>query len=271
MPDTLTLPIAQQIPLVALRGIVKSYPQGSGTVRALAGIDFSVHAGTIHGLIGLSGAGKSTLVRCVSGLEQPDAGQILISGLDLAAMRSADLRRTRRKIGVVFQQFYLLRSRTVAENIALPLELAGTPKDQTNARVRELLQWFGLEEKATQYPAQISGGQKQRVAIARALAARPEMLITDEPTSSLDRETAASVLDLLQRVRAEFGVTILLITHELRAVRAICDRVSVLDAGRIVEEGPVGEVFSNPQSEIAQRLLNARATRDERWEEASFD
>ena len=179
----------------------------------------------------------------------------MIDGSDLAHLDGAALRAARRKLGVVFQQLNLLRSRTTAANIALPLELSGVPKPRILERVAELLAWFGLDDKASQYPAQLSGGQRQRVAIARALSLNPSVLLTDEPTSALDPETTASVLDLLACVRREFGVTILLITHELSAVRAICDRVAVLDAGRIVEEETVDQLLARPVSAAAKRLL----------------
>lgn len=237
---------------IMIESLSKRYGQ---TVAALADVDLSVERGCVQGVIGFSGAGKSTLLRCICALEKPDEGRILIDGSDVAHLDGAALRKARRKLGVVFQQLNLLRSRTAAENIALPLELSGTAKPRIQERVAELLAWFGLEDKASQYPAQLSGGQRQRVAIARALALNPSVLLTDEPTSALDPETTASVLELLGRVRKEFGVTILLITHELQAVRAICDRVAVLDGGRIVEEGTVEQLLARPSSTAAKRLL----------------
>lgn len=224
-------------------------------MEALSGVDLTVERRCIQGVIGISGAGKSTLLRCICALEKPDDGRILIDGLDLAHLDGAELRAARRKLGVIFQQLNLLRSRTAAANIALPLELSGIAKPRIRERVAELLDWVGLEEKASQYASQLSGGQRQRVAIARALSLNPSVLLADEPTSALDTETTASVLDLLGRVRKEFGVTILLITHELGAVRAICDRVAVLDAGRVVEEETVEELMTRPVSAAAKRLL----------------
>ena len=248
-------PVRSVPPAVLLDNLTKRYRQGDGWSHALSRLSLSVPKGTIQGIIGFSGAGKTTLLRCISRLELPDEGSVFIDGTDLAHMDGQQLQSARRRLGVVFQQLYLLRSRTVAQNVALPLELAGTDREAIAARVKELLLWFGLEEKAGQYPSQLSGGQQQRVAIARALATKPAVLLSDEPTSALDPETTASVLELLRRVRDELGVTILLITHELSAVRAICDRVAVLDRGVIVEEGPVEQVLLRPGSRTTQRLL----------------
>jgi D-methionine transport system ATP-binding protein len=242
-------------PAVLIENLTKRYRSGSNWSNAISRISLSVSKGTIQGIIGFSGAGKTTLLRCVSRLELPDEGRVLIDGTDLASMNGQQLRSARRRLGVVFQQLHLFRSRTVAQNVALPLELAGSSPEAISERVRELLTWFGLEGKADDYPSQLSGGQQQRVAIARALATKPAVLLSDEPTSALDTETTSSVLDLLRRVRDEFGVTILLITHELSAVRAICDRVAVLDQGTIVEEGPVEEVLLRPANRTTQRLL----------------
>jgi D-methionine transport system ATP-binding protein len=242
-------------PVLILESVAKRYKQGTGWVDALAGVNLEVAKGTIQGVIGFSGAGKSTLLRCISRLEKPDRGRVVVNGVDLGGLRGDALRRARRQIGVVFQQLHLLRSRTVAGNTGLALELEGRSKQATDRRVSELLKWFGLSEKAGEYPAQLSGGQRQRVAIARALAMQPAVLLTDEPTSALDPETTASVLALLQQIRKEFNVTILLITHELTAVRSICDRVAVLDNGLIVEEGPVQDVLLRPCSPAAKRLL----------------
>ncbi len=244
-----------EAPVLLLRGVRKFYLQGSQPVDALSGIDLAVHRGTIQGIIGFSGAGKSTLLRCIAGIERPDAGHIVVAGTDLSQVDGRALRQARQQIGVVFQHLNLLRSRTVARNIALALELAGRSKDETETRVAELLAWFGLEEKAGQYPSQLSGGQRQRVAVARALALRPAVLLTDEPTSALDNETTASVLNLLRRVRDDFDVTVLLITHDLEAVRAICDHVAVLDGGRIAEQGRIEDVLLAPASQAARRLL----------------
>ncbi len=226
-------------------------------MEALSGVNLTVAPSLIQGVIGFSGAGKSTLLRCITRLEEPDEGRVMIDGFDLAHLHGVALRAARRRLGVVFQQLYLLRSRTAAGNIALPLELAGLPSARIRERVNELLAWFGLEEKADQYPAQLSGGQRQRVAIARALSLNPPVLLTDEPTSALDPETTASVLDILRRVRDELRVTIVLVTHELDAIRAICDRVAVLEQGRIVEEETVQQLLHRPTSAAGKRLLGS--------------
>ncbi len=231
-------------------------------MEALSGVSLTVAPSLIQGIIGFSGAGKSTLLRCITRLEEPDEGRVMIDGLDLAHLHGAELRAARRRLGVVFQQLYLLRSRTTAGNIALPLELAGAPSSRIRERVQELLTWFGLEDKAAQYPAQLSGGQRQRVAIARALCLNPTVLLTDEPTSALDPETTASVLEILRRVRDELKVTIVLITHELDAVRALCDRVAVLENGRIVEEETVQELLHRPVSAAARRLIGSHRNAD---------
>ena len=261
---TASLPIddMEQRPVLQLQAVRKVYSQNGQSVEALAGIDLSVARGMIQGVIGFSGAGKSTLLRCISGIEKPDEGRVIVAGTDLAHLDGESLRNARRQIGVVFQHLNLLQSRTVAGNVALGLEMAGQPKESIKKRVAELLTWFGLEEKAAQYPAQLSGGQRQRVAIARALALQPALLLTDEPTSALDNETTTSVLKLLRRVRDEFHVTILLITHDLESVRAICDRVAVLEAGRIAEEGRMEDVLLSPVSSAAQRLIPAPTVLD---------
>ncbi|MCX6593237.1 MAG: ATP-binding cassette domain-containing protein [Acidobacteria bacterium] len=242
-------------PLVTLEGVYKQFAHAGGPVTALDNVNLTVDPGTIQGVVGFSGSGKSTLLRCLCRLEKPDRGQVKVAGADLAALEGEALRQARKRIGVVFQQLHLLQARTVAANIALGLELEHQPDRAIQDRTRELLDWFGLSALADRYPSQLSGGQRQRVAIARALASAPAVLLTDEPTSAQDAETTVSVLRLLRRVRDELGVTVLLVTHELEAVRAICDRVAVLDHGRIAEEGPVSEVFGRPQSEAAKRLL----------------
>ncbi len=247
------------MPAISLEGVTKSYPAAQGWHQALENVSLSVEAGAIQGIIGFSGAGKTTLLRCVSRLERPDSGRVVVDGSDLVHLEGQALRVARRRIGIVFQQFHLLRSRSVVENVGLPLEIAGESRIAIADRVGELLEWFGLSEKADAYPAQLSGGQRQRVAIARALAARPAVLLSDEPTSALDAESTAAVLDTLRRVRDEMGVTILLVTHELDAVRAICDRVAVLEHGRIVEEATVEDLFLRPSSAAARRLLGKSA------------
>lgn len=242
-------------PVLQLDNVAKGFNTKGARVRALDGVNLTVHEGVIQGVIGFSGAGKSTLVRCLTALERPDSGRVAVNGLDLASLRGSALRDARRRIGTIYQGFQLLTSRTALSNVALPLELAGTNRPARLERARELLDWVGLAGREGSYPAQLSGGQRQRVAIARALAANPSVLLCDEPTSALDAETTDSILRLLQRIRDEFNLTVLLITHELSAVQAICERVAVLDAGVVVEEGPTDVVFSNPQSQAGRRLL----------------
>ncbi|MGO7163185.1 methionine ABC transporter ATP-binding protein, partial [Rhizobium johnstonii] len=226
-----------------------------GTTAALDGISLTVKRGEILGIIGRSGAGKSTLIRCLNGLERADSGEILIEGRDITGLSEQELQPLRRRIGMIFQHFNLLSAQTVEENVALPLKIEGLAKSERLKRAHELLELVGLADKAKAYPASLSGGQKQRVGIARALAARPALLLSDEATSALDPETTRSILALLKDINRKLGLTILLITHEMEVVRGIADRVAVIDAGRIVEEGQVWSVFANPQAEITGSLL----------------
>jgi D-methionine transport system ATP-binding protein len=226
-----------------------------GATAALDGVSLTVHKGEILGIIGRSGAGKSTLIRCLNGLERPDSGQVFIEGREISRLGERDLQPLRRRIGMIFQHFNLLSAKTVEDNVALPLKIEGRPKAERLRRAAELLDLVGLSEKAKAYPASLSGGQKQRVGIARALAARPALLLSDEATSALDPETTRSILALLKDINRQLGLTILLITHEMEVIRSIADRVAVIDAGRIVEEGPVWSIFANPLSAITQSLL----------------
>ena len=237
---------------IEIRGLRKVFPNG---VVALDGVDLDVAEGEILGVVGRSGTGKSTLIRCVNRLEEPTAGTIRIAGEDVTRMRGAQLRATRRKVGMIFQQFNLLSSRTALENVALPLEIAGASRAERRRRALELLDLVGLADRSGSHPAQLSGGQKQRVGIARALASEPAVLLSDEATSALDAETTHSVLELLRRINAELGLTVLLITHEMDVVRRVCDSVALLDAGRVVEHGPLGEVVARPGSRLATGLL----------------
>jgi D-methionine transport system ATP-binding protein len=250
--DTSTTAAGVQPAAIEIRGLRKVFPNG---VVALDGVDLSVPKGEILGVIGRSGTGKSTLIRCVNRLEEPTSGSIHIGGQDLTRMHGADLRATRRRIGMIFQQFNLLSSRTAAENVALPLEIAGVGRAERRRRALELLALVGLEDRERSHPGQLSGGQKQRVGIARALAGDPSVLLSDEATSSLDTETTHSVLDLLRRIKAELGLTVLLITHELDVVRRVCDSVALLAAGRVVETGSLGEVAGRRDSALATGLL----------------
>ena len=228
-----------------------------GATPALDGVSLTVRKGEILGIIGRSGAGKSTLIRCLNGLERPDSGEVFIEGREISRLGERELQPLRRRIGMIFQHFNLLSAKTVEDNVALPLKIEGRPKAERLARAAELLDLVGLSEKAKAYPSSLSGGQKQRVGIARALAARPALLLSDEATSALDPETTRSILALLKDINRQLGLTILLITHEMEVIRSIADRVAVIDAGRIVEEGPVWSVFANPQSAITQSLLGA--------------
>ncbi|NLY52709.1 MAG: methionine ABC transporter ATP-binding protein [Firmicutes bacterium] len=241
--------------MIKIRGLTKIYTDGQRELRALDNVSLDVKPGEIFGIIGLSGAGKSTLVRCINMLERPQEGQVLVNGIDMTALSKGDLRKARQKIGMIFQHFNLLSSRTVFGNVAFPLEITGIPKAEIRERVYELLRLVGLEDKADSYPAQLSGGQKQRVGIARALANRPEVLLCDEATSALDPETTTAVLELLQDINRKMGLTILLITHEMPVIQQVCDRVAVIENGRIVECGPVLDVFTRPETEEARRLV----------------
>ena len=249
--------------MIEFQRLHKSYAVGGRAIAALQPLDLTIEAGEVFGIIGHSGAGKSTLIRLINRLEEPTGGRLLINGEDVTALDAEGLRVLRRKIGMIFQHFNLLSSRTVASNVAFPLELAGIPRAEIDARVDELLHTVGLEAPANKYPAQLSGGQKQRVGIARALATRPQILLCDEATSALDPQTTASVLKLLGRINRELGLTIVLITHEMDVIRRVCDRVAVLDAGHLVETGPVTEVFLHPQHPTTRRFVSESEQVDE--------
>lgn len=243
------------VPQIELRGLSKVYQIPGGEVQALNNINLAIEQGDIYGIIGMSGAGKSTLIRCLNRLDTPTDGQVLIDGQNILAMSKKELRQTRRRMAMIFQQFNLLMQKSVARNVRYPLEIAGAPKKQANERVMELLKIVGLEEKANAYPAQLSGGQKQRVAIARALASNPEMLLCDEATSALDPMTTQSILELLKKINAELGITVVLITHEMAVIRQICNKVAILDGGKLVEQGTVDDVFMHTKSAAGKRLF----------------
>ena len=243
------------ISMIELKNVTKKYTVKGGDVTALDDVSLSIADGEVFGIIGFSGAGKSTLVRCINLLERPDAGAVVVGGKDLCSLGRRELDAARRKIGMIFQQFNLLEQRTVEKNVRYPLEIAGWDKAKADARVEKLLATVGLSDKAKAYPAQLSGGQKQRVAIARALACDPDVILCDEATSALDPITTNSVLDLLADLNARLGVTIVLITHEMRVARRICGRVAVVEAGRVCEVGPAAEVLSSPKSAAARKLL----------------
>ena len=242
--------------MIDLTGVSKVYPvKNGGQVVALDGVNLHVERGSIHGIVGRSGAGKSTLIRCLTALEKPTDGHIVVDGRDLSTLTGADLRAARRRIGMVFQAANLLDARTAAENIGYPLKLAGVPKDKRNQRVDELLELVGLSGRGSSYPSQLSGGQRQRVGIARALADEPAVLLCDEPTSALDTESTAQILALLRRVRDVAGVTVVIITHEMAVVREICDSVTLLGHGQVLQTGSLEEVVADPATPLARELV----------------
>ena len=241
--------------MIRIEQVTKVFETKGGQVRALKNVSLHVPPGEICGIIGMSGAGKSTLLRCMALLEQPTEGTVAIDGVRCDRLNKHQRLQLQRRIGIVFQGYNLLAQRTIARNVALPLELARTPKKQIQEKVAQLLDTVGLLDKAEAYPAQLSGGQRQRVAIARALAAGPKVLLCDEPTSALDRLTTQAVLELLQRINREYGVTIVIITHEIGVVRAICSQEAVIDEGVFAESGATEQVFSAPQNQITRQLL----------------
>nr|WP_187436625.1 methionine ABC transporter ATP-binding protein [Bradyrhizobium rifense] len=253
IPDAAAEPEA----MVRFESISKTYPayRGKPGVDALQGIDFAIARGSITGVIGRSGAGKSSLVRLINGLEKPTTGRVVVDNKDISALTGRELRLAQRSIGMIFQHFNLLSSRTAADNIALPLEIAGWSKADIKARVAELLDLVGIADKHDRYPSELSGGQKQRVGIARALATRPSVLLSDEATSALDPQTTRAILDLLANINRELGVTIVLITHEMSVVRQLAKEVFVLDAGHVVESGHVADIFTHPKHPITQSFL----------------
>lgn len=241
--------------MIKLSNITKVFHQGTRTIQALNNVSLHVPAGQIYGVIGASGAGKSTLIRCVNLLERPTEGSVLVDGQELTTLSESELTKARRQIGMIFQHFNLLSSRTVFGNVALPLELDNTPKDEIKRRVTELLSLVGLGDKHDSYPSNLSGGQKQRVAIARALASDPQILLCDEATSALDPQTTSSILALLKDINKRFGITIAVITHQMAVVREICNRVAIMKDGQVVENGSTVEIFNHPKSEVARELL----------------
>lgn len=243
--------------MIKLSNITKVFQQGNRTVQALNNVSLHVPAGQIYGVIGASGAGKSTLIRCVNLLERPTQGSVLVDSQELTTLSEGQLTKARRQIGMIFQHFNLLSSRTVSGNVALPLELDNMPREEVKRRVTELLDLVGLSEKHDVYPANLSGGQKQRVAIARALASNPKVLLCDEATSALDPATTRSILELLKDINRRLGLTILLITHEMDVVKRICDCVAVISDGELIEQDTVSEVFSHPKTPLAQQFIQS--------------
>ncbi|CAH0525059.1 methionine ABC transporter ATP-binding protein MetN [Vibrio hippocampi] len=243
--------------MIELNQVNKVFYQGSKAINALSDINLHIAEGTIFGVIGASGAGKSTLIRCVNMLEAPTSGSVIVDGVDLTQLTKSELSVTRRNIGMIFQHFNLLSSRTVFENVALPLELAGRASDAIESKVSELLKLVGLADKRDTYPANLSGGQKQRVAIARALASDPKVLLCDEATSALDPATTQSILELLKEINRKLKITILLITHEMDVVKSICHEVAIIGDGKLVEKGTVGEIFAHPKTELAHQFIRS--------------
>ena len=241
--------------MIEIRNLTKTFGSGPAAVTALDDVSLDIEAGEIFGVIGLSGAGKSTLVRCINLLERPSSGSVVVSGADMTRLSARELREARRNIGMIFQGFNLLMQRTALENVRFPLELSHVPKAEADERARSLLRTVGLEGREGAYPSQLSGGMKQRVAIARALAPNPKVLLCDEATSALDPKTTESILELLKELNRSLGVTVVVITHEMRVVERICSRVAIIAESRIAEEGSVEEVFLHPRTEAAKRLV----------------
>ena len=241
--------------MLKVEHLSKTFHTDKGVVEAVKDVSFEVRDGEIFGLIGLSGAGKSTLVRCLNLLERPDKGRVLFEGEDMTAMNEKTLNDKRKEIGMIFQHFNLFHQRTVYENIAFPLRRLGKSSSEIDARVKELLAYVDLSDKKDAYPSEISGGQKQRVAIARALATRPKLLLSDEGTSALDPRTTADILDLLKKSAKELGLTVVLITHQMEVAKKICDRIAVMEEGRIIEEGSVQDLFLRPKMRLTKELV----------------
>lgn len=241
--------------IIRIEGLNKTFGEGTQKIVALDGINLSIRRGEIFGIIGLSGAGKSTLVRCMNFLEKPTAGRVIFDGRDLSSMKQRELLLARQSMGMIFQGFNLLSQRNALQNICFPMEIAGVSRTEARKRAKELLDLVGLSERADAYPSQMSGGQKQRVAIARALSTNPSVLLCDEATSALDPNTTRQILELLKSINEKLGITIVIITHEMKVIETICNRVAVIDESHIVELGDVREVFLRPQSKIAKQLI----------------
>ncbi len=246
--------------MIRLEHVSKTFATKSGDVHAVRDVSVHIAEGEIYGIIGFSGAGKSTLVRCINLLERPQSGKVIVDGKDLLALNAAQLRETRRKIGMIFQHFNLMRSRTVAQNVAFPLHKSGLSKAQISAKVKDLLALVDLSDKADVYPSQLSGGQKQRVAIARALANDPKVLLCDEATSALDPQTTRSILRLIRDINRKLNLTVVLITHEMAVVREICERAAVMEDGHIVEEGNIVDLFTHPQADVTRSFIATAST-----------
>ncbi|MGE8206540.1 methionine ABC transporter ATP-binding protein [Heyndrickxia sp. NPDC080065] len=255
--------------MITIQKVKKIFSTKSGKVIAVDDINIDINKGEIFGIIGYSGAGKSTLIRMLNGLEIPTSGNIHVAGKEISKIKGSELRRARQEIGMIFQHFNLLWSRTVEENISFPLEIAGVPRQERRKKVDELIKLVGLEGREKSYPSQLSGGQKQRVGIARALANDPKVLLCDEATSALDPQTTDSILDLLVDINERLGLTIVLITHEMHVIRKICHRVAVMESGKVVETGSVLDVFKNPQQQITQRFVRQLTEQQDTQETAT--
>ena len=246
--------------MIQIQNLSKEFMNGDNSFLAVKDVNLSIKKGEIFGIIGLSGAGKSTLIRCINRLEEPTAGKIIIDGVDLTRANKEDLRRERKEIGMIFQHFNLLSQKTVYENIAFPLELDKIDRNKIHSRIDELLKYVDLEDKKYSYPAQLSGGQKQRVAIARSLANNPKILLSDEGTSALDPKTTKSILELLNKIRKELNITIVMITHQMEVVKDVCDRVAIMENGEVIEENTVENLFREPKTKTAQTFINSMGT-----------
>ncbi|GAA2967449.1 phosphate ABC transporter ATP-binding protein [Ligilactobacillus murinus DSM 20452 = NBRC 14221] len=243
--------------MIEFKQVSKTFATASGQVDAVKNVDLTINAGEVYGIVGFSGAGKSTLVRMLNGLETPTSGEVIINGKRIDNLKGKELRDQRKKIGIIFQHFNLLWSRTVLENIEFPLELVGVAKEERRKKAKHLAELVGLGERINAYPSQLSGGQKQRVGIARALATDPDILISDEATSALDPQTTDEVLDLLDEINEKLNLTIVIITHEMHVIRRLADKVAVMENGQVIEEGPVSEVFTHPKEELTKRFVSA--------------
>ena len=247
---------------ILIQDVSKTFETKDGSVQALKHVSLSIETGDIYGIIGMSGAGKSTLVRCMNFLEVPSEGKVLIDGKSLSEFSPKELRKEREKIGMIFQHFNLLMQKNVLENVCFPLYIQGKKKAEARAKALELLEIVGLADRAKAYPAQLSGGQKQRVAIARALASDPQILLCDEATSALDPQTTSSILELLEDINQKFGITIVIITHQMSVVREICTHVAIMKDGEVKEQGLVEEIFSHPKSQVAKELISKDSGND---------
>ncbi len=253
-------------PIIRIVDMVKKFQTKNNVLTALDGINLDIERGEIFGIIGLSGAGKSTLVRCINYLEVPSAGSVIFEGKDLTKMKEKDIRKTRQEMGMIFQSFNLLSQRNIIDNICFPLEIAGVKREEALQKARELLKLVGLSEKEKDYPSMLSGGQKQRVAIARAIATNPKVLLCDEATSALDPNTTKQILELIKDINKKFKITVIVITHEMKVIESVCDRVAIIDNARIAECGKVSDIFADPKSDIGRQLILGEANENLRIE-----